>query len=148
MLKTRILTAIVLGCSLLAGLFLLPPIWAAAAFGAVFTFGAWEWSGFGGLSGGGARGAYAAAVALLLLLAWKWTDDPRHLLLLLRLACRVVADRAVLARRSRRPGIIGRSRCFAGCRCWCRPSSPWRGCWSPLAALRAARKSCCGWCCW
>jgi phosphatidate cytidylyltransferase len=87
MLKTRILTAIVLACILLAGLFLLPPGWAAAAFGAVFVLGAWEWAGFGALSGAGPRAAYAAAVALVMLLAWMWTAQPLHLEILLRLAC-------------------------------------------------------------
>jgi phosphatidate cytidylyltransferase len=86
MLRTRIFTAVVLACVLLAGLFLLPAPWAAAAFGAVFTFGGWEWSGFGGLTGVGVRLAYAACIAAALLLAWQWTAEPRHLLLLLGLA--------------------------------------------------------------
>jgi phosphatidate cytidylyltransferase len=55
MLKTRIVTAAVLACLLLAGLFLLPPAWAVAALGAVFTVGAWEWAGFGALTGAGPR---------------------------------------------------------------------------------------------
>jgi phosphatidate cytidylyltransferase len=87
MLKTRIVTAMVLACVLLAGLLLLPRTWAAAAFGAVFTVGAWEWAGFGGLSGAGPRAAFAAAIALLQFLAWRWSAEPAHLLLLLRLAC-------------------------------------------------------------
>lgn len=87
MLKTRILTAMILAGILLAGLFLLPPLAAAAAFGAVFTIGAWEWSGFGGVTGTGTRLAYAGAVALTLVLAWEWTAVPANLLLLLGLAC-------------------------------------------------------------
>ena len=87
MLRTRILTAIVLACVLLAGLFLLPAPWAAGAFGAVFTFGAWEWAGFGGLRGTAARAAYAAGVAIALLLAWRWTENPAHLPWLLGAAC-------------------------------------------------------------
>jgi phosphatidate cytidylyltransferase len=86
MLRTRILTASVLACILLSGLFLLPPTWAVAAFGAVFTIGAWEWAGFGALRGVAARASYAGAVALLLCAAWFWTDDPAHLILLLRAA--------------------------------------------------------------
>lgn len=86
MLRTRILTAAVLACILLSGLFLLPPAWAVAAFGAVFTVGAWEWAGFGALRGGAARAVYAGAVAVLLYLAWVWTADPVHLILLLRAA--------------------------------------------------------------
>src|ERR1700676_5272386 len=79
MLRTRILTAAILACILLAGLFLLSPPWAVLAIGAAFTIGAWEWGGFGGLRGGAARAAYAAGVALLLLLTWRWTADLPHL---------------------------------------------------------------------
>ena len=87
MLRTRILTAAVLACILLAGLFLLSPPWAVLAIGAAFTIGAWEWAGFGALRGTGARTAYAAGVALLLVLAWHWTAVPKHLILLLSAAC-------------------------------------------------------------
>jgi phosphatidate cytidylyltransferase len=87
MLRTRILTAVVLSCILLAGLFLLPPPGAVVAFGAVFTIGAWEWSGFGALRGRLSRAAYAAGVALLMFLAWKWTATPQHLMVLLGAAC-------------------------------------------------------------
>jgi len=87
MLRTRILTAAILACILLAGLFLLPPPWAVVAIGAAFTIGAWEWAGFGALHGTGARTAYAAGVAVLLVLAWRWTAYPKHLMLLLSAAC-------------------------------------------------------------
>ena len=87
MLRTRILTAAVLACILLAGLFLLPPAWGVVAFGAVFTIGAWEWGGFCAPITQGGRAAYAAGMALLLLLCWKWSAQPEHLLLLLGLAC-------------------------------------------------------------
>lgn len=87
MLRTRILTGCILGALLLLGLFLLPPFWAALAFGAVFTIGAWEWAGFGMLRGASARVLYALAVALVLLLSWRWTDDSGHLIVLLSAAC-------------------------------------------------------------
>ena len=87
MLRTRILTAAILACILLAGLFLLSPPWAVLAIGVVFTIGAWEWGGFGALRGKPARAAYAASVALLLLLTWRWSADPEHLTLLLIAAC-------------------------------------------------------------
>lgn len=87
MLRTRILTATVLACMLLAGLFLLPPPWAVLAFGAVFTIGAWEWGGFGALRAGVPRVAYAAGTALLMFAAWRWTATPAHLMLLLGAAC-------------------------------------------------------------
>jgi len=81
------MTAAVLVCMLLAALFLLPPAWAVAAFGAVFTMGAWEWSRFGALRAAPARAAYTAGIALLLFLAWHWTAAPSHLMLLLGAAC-------------------------------------------------------------
>ena len=87
MLRTRVLTAAVLACFLLAGVFLLSPTWAVAAFGAVFTIGAWEWGGFGALRGRAPRAAYAAGIAVLLLLAWTWSAEPAHLMLLLGAAC-------------------------------------------------------------
>jgi phosphatidate cytidylyltransferase len=87
MLRTRILTAVVLACILLAGLFLLPPVWVLPAFAAVFAIAAWEWGGFGALRGPAQRVLYAAAVTLLLLVAWRWCASPAHLLLLLGAAC-------------------------------------------------------------
>ena len=87
MLRTRILTGCILGALLLLGLFLLPPFWAVLAFGAVFTIGAWEWAGFGMLRGAAARALYALAVALVLLICWRWTGDSGHLIVLLGAAC-------------------------------------------------------------
>ena len=81
------LTGCILGALLLLGLFLLPPFWAVLAFGLVFTIGAWEWAGFGALRGAVARASYALIVALVLLLSWRWTDDPAHLIILLGAAC-------------------------------------------------------------
>jgi phosphatidate cytidylyltransferase len=87
MLKLRIVTASVLGCVLLIGLFVIKPEWTVWAFGAVFVLGAWEWAGFGGLRSAGARVGYAAAIAALLYLSWWWTREPSHLLALLTVAC-------------------------------------------------------------
>jgi phosphatidate cytidylyltransferase len=87
MLRTRILTAAVLAVILLAGLFLLSPQWAVLAFGAVFTIGAWEWSGFGALRGRPSRALYAAGFALASFAAWRWSAAPAHLLVLLGAAC-------------------------------------------------------------
>jgi phosphatidate cytidylyltransferase len=87
MLKLRIVTACILGCMLLAGLFLLDPDWTAFGFGIVLTAGAWEWAGFGGLTSWPARAAYAAAIAVLLALSWRFTAEPLRLLELLGLAC-------------------------------------------------------------
>jgi len=87
MLRLRIVTACILACVLLAGLYLLKPDWTAFGFGAVLTAGAWEWAGFGGLQSRAARTAYAAAIAVLLALSWRWTEEPLHLLTVLALAC-------------------------------------------------------------
>ncbi len=87
MLKLRIFTASILACLLLAGLFLLPPKGTVLAFGAVFTFGAWEWAGFGALRAAASRICYALCVALLLLLSWAWSRDPVNLMILLAVAC-------------------------------------------------------------
>jgi phosphatidate cytidylyltransferase len=87
MLKVRVLTGSVLGALLLLGLFLLPALWAVLAFGVVFTIGAWEWAGFGMLRGAAARSGYTAGVALVLLLSWRWSGDPAHLIILLSAAC-------------------------------------------------------------
>jgi phosphatidate cytidylyltransferase len=87
MLRTRILTAAVLACLLLAGLYLLSPPRAVLAFGAVFTIGAWEWGAFGGLRATVPRLLYATGVAVVLLVAWRWSAAPRNLQLLLGAAC-------------------------------------------------------------
>jgi phosphatidate cytidylyltransferase len=87
MLRTRVITGCILGALLLLGIFLLPPFWAVLAFGLVFTIGAWEWAGFGGLSSGAHRAPYTLGVALLLFAAWRWTDAPEHLMILLSSAC-------------------------------------------------------------
>ncbi|HEX4241056.1 MAG TPA: phosphatidate cytidylyltransferase [Steroidobacteraceae bacterium] len=86
MLKTRILTAAVLGCLLLAGLFLLPATWTVLGFGAVFCIGGWEWASFGALKGG-ARIGYALGIAALEFLAWRWAQDPAHLVGLMAATC-------------------------------------------------------------
>ena len=87
MLRTRVLTGLILGALLLLGIFLLPPFWAVLAFGAIFTIGAWEWAGFGALLSPFSRALYALIVALTLLAAWRWTGDSGHLIILLSVAC-------------------------------------------------------------
>jgi phosphatidate cytidylyltransferase len=86
MLKLRILTASILGCMLLVGLFLVKPEWTVWAFGAVFVLGAWEWAGFGALRPA-MRAGYAAMIGALLVASWWWTREPGHLLALLVAAC-------------------------------------------------------------
>jgi phosphatidate cytidylyltransferase len=87
MLRTRVITACVLGVLLLLGRFLLPPPWGTLAFALVFTIGAWEFAAFGGLRGGVARSCYTAAMAAAFWAAWHWSRAPDHLLMLLAAAC-------------------------------------------------------------
>jgi phosphatidate cytidylyltransferase len=87
MLRLRIFTGVTLGCLLLAGLFLLPSRFTVLALAAVACIGAWEWAAFGGMTGGVQRLAYSAATAALLWLAWVWSHDAAHLVLLLGAAC-------------------------------------------------------------
>ncbi len=86
MLKVRVLTAAILSCLLLLGLFALAPRWMVLVFAAVLVGGAWEWGGFGELRPA-ARAGYAAGVAALLWAAWRFTAQPSHLIGLLTAAC-------------------------------------------------------------
>jgi hypothetical protein len=82
MLKTRVITGLILGALLLAILFLLSPLWTVMAWGLIFVIGGWEWAGFGGLRMFAARAAYTAAIAALLFAAWNWTEQRSNLLTL------------------------------------------------------------------
>ena len=62
MLRTRIITALIIAPAALAGVFLLPPFEFSLFIGAVLAVAAWEWGNLGGLSGA-YRVLYAALVA-------------------------------------------------------------------------------------
>jgi len=116
MLRLRILTALILGCVLLSGLFMLDPRWTILAFGFVWLIGAWEWAGFGGLHSLPLRLLYCFAIALLSALAWRWTEAPARCLMLLALACAWWAAAFVwlmVAPEWHRPRLA----CGAACRC-------------------------------
>jgi phosphatidate cytidylyltransferase len=87
MLKTRIVTGLILGAILLLGLFLLPRLWAVTAFGAVFSLAAWEWAGFGALAAPAARALYTLVLAAIFWGSWVWTAQRPHLILMLAGAC-------------------------------------------------------------
>jgi phosphatidate cytidylyltransferase len=109
MLRTRVVTGCILGALLLLGLFLLPPNGAVLAFGAVFAIGAWEWAGFGALRRFSARAGYTLGVALILLLSWRWTEDPVHLIFLLEGACVwwvIALSWLILAPTRHRPTVV------------------------------------------
>ncbi|GAA0850418.1 phosphatidate cytidylyltransferase [Marinobacter szutsaonensis] len=66
MLKTRIITALILAPIAIGGIFFLPPLGFALFTGAVITIGAWEWANMSGIEGQGGRVAYAAVTAAIL----------------------------------------------------------------------------------
>ncbi|PXX89171.1 phosphatidate cytidylyltransferase [Marinobacter vulgaris] len=66
MLKTRIITALILAPIALGGIFFLPPLGFALFTGAVITIGAWEWANMSGMTAAAARLAYALVVAGIL----------------------------------------------------------------------------------
>lgn len=66
MLKTRIITALILAPIAIGGIFFLPPLAFAVFTGAIITVGAWEWANMAGIENGIGRLVYALATALLL----------------------------------------------------------------------------------
>ncbi|MGO1462743.1 MAG: phosphatidate cytidylyltransferase [Marinobacter sp.] len=66
MLKTRIITALILAPAAIGGIFFLPPTGFALFTAAIITLGAWEWANMSGLEHQPARIGYAAAVAVVL----------------------------------------------------------------------------------
>lgn len=70
MLKQRIITALILLPIALCGFFLLAGASFALFIGAVVTLGAWEWARLAGFAAQSVRVAYAAVVAILLLLMY------------------------------------------------------------------------------
>lgn len=66
MLKTRIITALILAPIAIGGIFFLPPLGFALFTGAIISIGAWEWANMSGISGQGGRVAYGAFVAAVL----------------------------------------------------------------------------------
>lgn len=66
MLKTRIITALILAPIAIGGIFFLPPQGFALFTAAIITLGAWEWANMSGLEKQPARIGYAAAIAVIL----------------------------------------------------------------------------------
>ncbi|KAA1171144.1 phosphatidate cytidylyltransferase [Marinobacter salinexigens] len=66
MLKTRIITALILAPIAIGGIFFLPPLGFALFTGVIISIGAWEWANMSGISGQGGRVAYGALVAAVL----------------------------------------------------------------------------------
>lgn len=66
MLKTRIITALILAPIAIGGIFFLPPLGFALFTGAIIAVGAWEWANMSGLTTPVARVVYALMVAAVL----------------------------------------------------------------------------------
>ncbi|OZB18883.1 MAG: phosphatidate cytidylyltransferase [Marinobacter sp. 34-60-7] len=66
MLKTRIITDLVLAPIAIGGIFFLPPLGFALFTGVIITLGAWEWANMSGIERQAGRVGYAAVVAILL----------------------------------------------------------------------------------
>ena len=75
MLKTRILTALVLGIVVLSVLFAMPPVAGVALVAVLMLAGAWEWSRFAGFAAAPARLGYVLAAGAVGALAWLSSGD-------------------------------------------------------------------------
>ncbi len=86
MLRTRVLTALVLLAVLLAVLFWLPVPVAIGVFALVVLAGAWEWAAFAGLSAPLARLGYVLLIAALGAAAWLATERRADLVTCMQVA--------------------------------------------------------------
>ena len=66
MLKTRIITALILAPIAVGGIFFLPPLGFALFTGAIITLGAWEWANLSGIENAPGRVIYALVAAAIL----------------------------------------------------------------------------------
>ena len=66
MLKTRIITALILAPIAVGGIFFLPPLGFALFTGAIITLGAWEWANLSGIENAAGRVVYALVAAAIL----------------------------------------------------------------------------------
>ncbi|EHR39804.1 phosphatidate cytidylyltransferase [Alishewanella jeotgali] len=82
MFKQRLITALILAPLALAAVFYLPLYLFAAVLSAAFLLGAWEWSGFCGLTNKRSRALYVVFTAALMALFYAVTPlDPNQLVL-------------------------------------------------------------------
>jgi phosphatidate cytidylyltransferase len=72
MLKNRIITALVLAPLIILGILYLPEVWLAAAFAAIITAAAWEWSDLSGLTTLKSRLVFLASAVLLMATYRLW----------------------------------------------------------------------------
>ncbi len=77
MLFQRVVTALVLAPLMLAGIYLLPPVWFSAFIGLIVVLGAWEWANLAGFQKMGSRlGLALVTAALLLAVSWVQNVTP------------------------------------------------------------------------
>lgn len=72
MLRSRIITALILAPLVISAIYLLPPRWYAAFFWLIAAAAAYEWAGLSGITNPLARAAYLALLAVLALLTWQF----------------------------------------------------------------------------
>ena len=85
MLRTRVITGVTSLAILIAVLFVLPAFIAKQVIAVLILAGAWEWSGFLGLTANTARVAYVVIIAALM--AAMVFVVPEQTVLLLQVAC-------------------------------------------------------------
>ena len=71
MLKTRILTALILAPIAVIGIFFLPPLGFAIFTGVAISLGAWEWANMAGYASDTSRIGYAVLVAFILVAVYQ-----------------------------------------------------------------------------
>lgn len=75
MLKSRLMTAIVLAIVIVGVLLYTPPVVTLALLALAILLGAWEWSAFIRGAGQGLRAAYVVVIAVLLALGFEYCSD-------------------------------------------------------------------------
>jgi len=81
MLRLRVITSVVALVIIGVVLFVIPPVYAELFFGMLLVAGAWEWSGFLGLSSNLWRSVYTALIAAVLWAVWSQPAFDTQLLL-------------------------------------------------------------------
>lgn len=74
MLKTRVITAVVLAILIVGAVLHLPPVGSAALLGGFVIIAAWEWSGLIGWTRKSWKIAYSVVLAVLAYCVWRWNE--------------------------------------------------------------------------
>jgi phosphatidate cytidylyltransferase len=96
LIRTRVITGVLLGAALIVTVLFLPTRLMAAVLGVLWVIGAWEWAGLARLGANG-RLAYAAVCAAAMAASFLWAGaDAAFVILVIALAWWVLAFGAVL----------------------------------------------------